>query len=160
MTNLQLTIFITTTIYLITQSLFDMATKKVPVIINNIALVANVVCYLLSIQNMNPIPILELLQTVLICIIIVCLSKYAHWYGIGDAKAMIVMLFSLRFASSIYPEIDIFMFLIAMFVADLLFLVFYKICEKFVLEKSKRHAFFPFLTIGYFFTYLLGILCY
>ena len=160
MNKLQFIVFIITTIYLIIQSCFDITTQKVPVVLNNIMLIVNSIFYIISILSLQPLPILELLQTMTVCIVIIFLSKYAHWYGSGDAKAIIVILFTLRFVSNLYPKTDIFMILITLFISNMLFLIFYKIQNKLTSKTDNRHAFFPFLTVGYIVTYLLGSICY
>lgn len=155
MSIVQITIFAITTAYLIIQSIFDIRSKKVLVCFNHLALIISIGLYLIDMVQIRPIPFLELLQTTLLIIILICLSKYARWFGSGDAKAMLVIALMLRYLSDLYPYVDIMLFLITLFISNFLFYIFHTIRNRILKKQESRHAYFPFLTIGYVMTCLI-----
>ncbi len=132
--------------YLLFQSISDIKTMQVYVLPNNIAVILSVILYIIDCMVLNIFPSPENIITIG-CIFLLSMLKM---YGIGDAKAMTVIYLTLRYKSLSYPNPDTFTFLLSILIANVLFLTVNKIYQKIKrLPKSKKAAYFPFLTIGY-----------
>lgn len=146
-------------LYLAIQSVSDIKTKTVWTVLNNIMIFIQVGLYWLD-NIIIQIRMEHFLIPFITFALLIGASEYLHWYGRGDAKAMLVMLFALRYYSPTYPDVDLFLFLLTILIANITFLGFH-----FILKMSARnrkpqeayHAFFPFLMIGYTIIVLIQI---
>lgn len=140
--------------YLLFQSISDIKTMQVYVLPNNIAIILSIILYITDCIALSIFPSPESI----VVIGSIFLLSILKMYGIGDAKAMVVIYLTSRYWNPYSPYPNTFYFLLSILLANILFLVVNKIKQIIKSSpKEKKAAYFPFLTIGYVINFFLQI---
>lgn len=151
---MSLAILIITGIYLFVQSYYDLKYMKVPVYINNIMLYITVFLYCIDTLILK-LEIIDIVITITVIIILYIMNKI-HMYGSGDFKALEIIFLNLRYITNQHVDNSIFLLLLIMLIANIILIIFHKFITNKEINKQKRVAYFPCLTIGYMITLTLG----
>lgn len=106
-------------IYFLLQSMMDIEYQAVNQNYNRMMLILTGSIYLIDLFRFHAFSVQEI-GTVLLTIFVICvIGRVFHIYGKGDESAFIIMLFALRVYGPTYPGVNIFLLLIAAFIAEL-----------------------------------------